>query len=196
MHVAVIEGVEDPVLEVRARVGFHHGIPLLGGEVRQVHAEHVGFDTRADQCDLRGQELRNARGGVQGNGQPRVVGALGGGTVIEQELFDRVRTVHLEAQRGIHVPLGQSHVMEHGTGVEQLVIHGLVAHPALEGAEEEHATGVVVQQVVLGVTDVLGDLAGQFGTGNGDAGNGVSHDEAPYWLVPHHSLTLIRAGGR
>jgi hypothetical protein len=44
---------------------------------------------------------------------------------------------------------------------------------ALQRAEEEHPARMVEQQVILGMSDEVGDVAGQRGVGHGDARDGV-----------------------
>ena len=48
--------------------------------------------------------------------------------------------------------------MEHRAGVEKFEVGLEASSPALQRAEQEHTSGVVEQQIVLDVSDVLGGL--------------------------------------
>ena len=104
---------------------------------------------------------------MQGDAQPDFVGVGLVDTVFEQKVTRGVGAVDLEAQRRVAVTLGEPDVVEHRPGVEQLQVRSQSAAATLQHPEEEHAAGVVEQQVVFGSSDVRGNRRHQRGVGNG-----------------------------
>src|SRR5882757_3727280 len=71
---AVGEGLEDLVLEVRARVRSHDLGAGLGGGLVEGDSEYVGLDAGGDERDLGAQVVRHLRRGVQRDRGPDHLG--------------------------------------------------------------------------------------------------------------------------
>ncbi|MFZ2259133.1 MAG: hypothetical protein WAV52_00050 [Luteococcus japonicus] len=119
---ALGEGGQDAVLEVRTRMGRHHGGALLGRDRVVADAHHVQLHAAAHQLDLRRHVHRDLGRGVQRDGRPHPLGLLGRDSLLLQEVARDVGAVDLEALVVSAVALGEAQVMEHGAHVEQFRI--------------------------------------------------------------------------
>jgi transcriptional regulator GlxA family with amidase domain len=114
---ALVEGVQDLPLEVRAGVRRHNRLLVGVADLVEVEAEHVGLDPEGDHPDFRGEQQRNLGCGVQRDGEPYVPRLLLGTAVVPQESVCRLGAVDLEALAGLAERLGQAHVVEHAADV-------------------------------------------------------------------------------
>ena len=138
------------------------GLAVLG--ISQ--AEHIHLDARRDQGDDGVHMLRNSGRGVQGNRGPNGVDLGLGNAVATQEVARDIRAIDLESLVRAAVSRHQSHVVEHGAGIEQFRIELQSAMPAREGSKMKHAAGVMKQQRRNRVSNHRGDLTRQFAFGD------------------------------
>jgi len=85
-----------------------------------------------------------------------------------QECAGGVRAVDLEALGLAAVLACQAHVVEHRAGVEQLPVKAQPPPHAGQRSEIINPTGMVEQQLWLGITDKLSDLLAQLAVGDAD----------------------------
>lgn len=111
---------------------------------------------------------------MQCDPHPDKCGALSIDAAFEQEVSRCARAVHFETQLLCRVGACEPKVM-HRAGVEQLQIHVEASLPSPESTEQEHSTGVVEEQIVLTITDVLGDVSRERGVGDRDPGDCFGH---------------------
>jgi hypothetical protein len=105
---AVGEGLQDVLLEVRPLVRGGDRADVLGPDLVEVEAEHVGLDAGGDEGDLGPEVFGDAGCGVQGDAQPDGAGLGLSTAVLEQEVAGEVGAVDLEPLVGAAVAFGES----------------------------------------------------------------------------------------
>ncbi len=168
------------------RVDFGDLLAIGGLDGFEAQPEHVHFHAGRQQGDLGLHVPRDTRGGVEGDRRPDHVDLVLRDALARQERPRGVGAVHLEAFRLARIGGHEAHVVEHRGGIEQFRVVGEPLGVAGQGAEQEHAARVVVEQVGLGVADQVGDLASQGAVGDGDAGDGGHGGEASWDGEPLH----------
>src|SRR5712671_4876388 len=143
----IVEGLDDLLLEVaRARVSVNHGPALVVRELVIGDAHYVHLDTGRNKGDDRMHVRRDAGGRMQRNGGPHR-GDIALGDAMPSEAVTRcVSAVHLEPVVRARVPAREADVVEHGTGVEKLVIETQPAPPAGESAPVIDTARMMEQQ--------------------------------------------------
>ena len=98
------------------------GLALGRGELGKRNAKHVHLDAGGDERDDGMHELRNAGCRVQRDRSPDRLDVALGDAMASQEIAGGVGAVHLKALICAGVLRGETHVMEHGAGIEEFGI--------------------------------------------------------------------------
>jgi hypothetical protein len=164
----IVEGLDDLLLEVaRTRVSVDHGPALVVRELVIGDAHDVHLDAGRNEGDDGMHVRRDAGGRMQRNGGPYRSDIALGDVMASEEVTRCVGAVHLEpVVRARRVPGREAHVVEHGTGIEKLVIETQLAPPAGESAPVIDTTRMMEQQWRLCIPYELSYLAREFAVGS------------------------------
>jgi hypothetical protein len=91
----------------------------------------------------------------------------------------RIGAIDLETFMCAAMYVGETHVVEHGAGVEQFRIETQTAMFAGQGAEIVDPAGMMEQQRRLGVSHQLSYVPRQLAVGNADAIDRQRHESPP-----------------
>ena len=170
---AIAERAQNPVLEIGSRMRSGDRPNCLGGQIVTTDAQHVSLDTRGDKRDFGLQELRHAGRRMQRDSKPHLTCVGFVDATLQQEVPCRVGAVDLEPKHRRPVALGQPDVVEHGAGIEQFGVGLQPTLVTLQCAELVHPAGVVVQKLIFGVADLLGDFTHERRVGDDDVGEAL-----------------------
>src|SRR5260370_18725277 len=105
---------------------------------------------------------RDAGGRMQRNGGPHFGDIALGDAMASEEVTRCVGAVHLEPVMRARVPARETHVVEHATGIENLVIETQPAPPPGDSAPVTHTAQMKEQQSRLCIPHERTSLAPEF----------------------------------
>jgi hypothetical protein len=128
--------LEEAFLEVFARVSGQNFIAQLRRKLIEPFSEHIETDTRIEQSYFRAQVLRDAGGGVQGNGFPDSIYLLFRDVMCGEELAGGVCAIDLEAFALARELLDETEIVKCGGDVEEFRVKAELLLTALLSREQ------------------------------------------------------------